>query len=296
MKPAPFEYYSPQTVDDALSLVATLDNNKLLAGGQTLMPMMNFRFLMPDHIIDLGKIAEMQAIKQDGQRLIIGAMTRQRVIERSTLVKQTAPLIPEAYGLVSHRQIRNRGTLGGSLCHLDPSSEQACFLAAQGATLVVRSMKAERRIAIADWVQTYMTPALEPDEMLLSIECDLWAAGHGWSFTEYARRQGDYAIVGVAALVSCDAARRITRLAVAICGVGPAPVRLFDVENQALGMPADEDTIRLVEARAREVDAMGDEHVTSNYRSHLAGVLCRRALESAFSRAVPRAPDDATLG
>jgi carbon-monoxide dehydrogenase medium subunit len=285
MKPAPFEYYSPQTLDEALRLVATLENAKILAGGQTLMPMINFRFVMPDQIIDLNQIDEMQSIRQEGQRLVIGAMTRQRDLERSKRVQQTAPLIPEAYSLVSHRQIRNRGTLGGSLCHLDPSSEQPCFLAAQGATLVVRSTKAERRIAIEDWVQTYMTPALEADEMLTSIECDLWPAGHGWAFTEYARRQGDYAIVGVAALVTLDAARCVTRLALAICGVAPAPVRLVDAEHRLRGMRADEAAIALVESAAREVDAMADAHVTSDYRRHLAGVLTRRALATAFERA-----------
>ncbi|HEY1610925.1 MAG TPA: xanthine dehydrogenase family protein subunit M [Paraburkholderia sp.] len=284
MKPASFEYHSPKNIDEALSLVATLENAKLLAGGQTLMPMINFRFLMPDHIIDLNKIAELQSIRQQGARLVIGAMTRQRDIERSPLVQRTAPLIPEAYALVSHRQIRNRGTLGGSLCHLDPSSEQPCFLAAQGATLCVRGSQGERRVAMQDWVLMYMTPALEPDELLVSIECDLWPEGHGWAFTEYARRQGDYAIVGVAVLATCDAARRLTRVAVAICGVAAAPLRLTEVEQAVLGQPADEDTIRLIAAHATEIDAMADAHVSADYRRHLAGVLTGRALATAFAR------------
>src|SRR5438128_86695 len=130
MKPCAFTYHAPATLDQALAIAATLENAKFLAGGQTLMPMMNFRFVQPDHLIDLNTVSELQGIELMPGRLRIGAMTRQRDIERSDLVRVHAPLIPEAYALVSHPQIRNRGTLGGSLCHLDPASEQPCFLAA----------------------------------------------------------------------------------------------------------------------------------------------------------------------
>lgn len=284
MKPAAFDYHRPKTLDEALQLAAELDDAKLLAGGQSLMPMMNFRFVMPDHVIDLNRIAELSGIDESGSRLVIGAMTRQRDIEQSPLVQHKAPLIPEAYALVSHRQIRNRGTLGGSLCHLDPASEQPCFLAAQGATLVVRSIRGERRIGIGEWAQGYMTPALESDEVLRAIEVDLWPRGHGFSFTEYARRHGDYAIVGVAVLATCDSQRRFTKLAIALCGVGPGPVRLGALERSLEGQFADESALVVAESSARGVDAMSDAHVTSDYRCHLAGVLTRRALASAIRR------------
>lgn len=284
MKPVAFDYHRPTTLDQALHLAAELDDAKLLAGGQSLMPMMNFRFVVPDHVIDLNSVAELGGITEHGTHLVVGAMTRQRDIELSPVVQEKAPLIPEAYALVSHRQIRNRGTLGGSVCHLDPASEQPCFLAAQGARLVVRSLGGERRIAIADWTQGYMTPALEAGEVLRAIEIDLWPNGHGWSFTEYARRQGDYAIVGVAVLATCDRNRRFTKLAIALCGVGPGPLRLYALERSLEGHGADESALRAAEAAAREIETMSDAHVTSDYRCHLAGVLTRRALASAMQR------------
>jgi carbon-monoxide dehydrogenase medium subunit len=284
MKPSAFAYHAPTTLDQALLLASTLDNAKLLAGGQTLMPMMNFRFVQPDNLIDLNTVPELQGIDLLPGKLRIGAMTRQRDIERSELVRRIAPLIPEAYSLVSHPQIRNRGTLGGSLCHLDPASEQPCFLAAQGATLVVRGPRGERRVPIAEWSLGYMTPNLEHDEVLTGIECDVWPPGHGWSFTEYARRAGDYAIVGVAALAECDAQRRIKRLAVALCGIAAGPVRLLDAEMEATGKPADEAAILTLQAAARSIDTMSDAHVSADYRKHLASVLTGRALRVTFAR------------
>jgi carbon-monoxide dehydrogenase medium subunit len=287
MKPSAFAYHAPTTLDEALDLAATLDNAKLLAGGQTLMPMMNFRFVQPDHVIDLNTVTELQGIDLLPGKLRIGAMTRQRDIERSELVQRLAPLIPQAYALVSHPQIRNRGTLGGSLCHLDPASEQPCFLAAQGATLIVCGLRGERRVPMSDWTLGYMTPNLEADEVLTRVECDVWAPDHGWSFTEYARRQGDYAIVGVAVLAACDAQRRITRLAVALCGIAAGPVRLVDVEASAVGRMADDALVACIEAAALGQDAMSDAHVSSDYRQHLAGVLSARAARAAFARMRP---------
>lgn len=284
MKPVDFDLHRPGTLDEALRLAAELDDAKLLAGGQSLMPMMNFRFVVPDHLIDLNGVGELTGIAENGPHLLIGSMTRQRDIELSPLVQRRAPLIPEAYALVSHRQIRNRGTLGGSLCHLDPASEQPCFLAAQGGRLHVRSLRGDRSIDIGDWTQGFMTPALEPDEILRAIEIDVWPAGHGWSFTEYARRQGDYAIVGVAVLAACDARRRFTRVAIALCGVAAGPVRLHGLESALIGQAADEGAARAAESAARELDAMADAHVSADYRRHLAGTLARRALATAMQR------------
>lgn len=284
MKPAAFDYHRPSTLAEALTLIAELEDAKLLAGGQSLMPMMNFRFVMSEHVIDLNGVAELVGIRDAGSHLNIGAMTRQRDIERARLVVEKAPLLPEAYALVSHRQIRNRGTLGGSLCHLDPASEQPCFLAAQGGTLVLRSVRGERRVPAAEWAQGYMTPNLEPDELLTAVELDVWPRGHGWCFTEYARRQGDYAVVGVAVLATCDARRRFTELSIALCGVAPGPVRLHALEQALVGQTADAGAQRKAEAAAREIDAMADAHVSADYRRHLAGVLTRRALATATQR------------
>jgi aerobic carbon-monoxide dehydrogenase medium subunit len=284
VKPCNFEYHAPRTVDEAIQLASTHENSKLLAGGQTLMPMLNFRFAQPDHVIDLNNIRELQGIAVSGNTLRIGAMTRQRDIQHSVEVRAAAPLIPEAYTFVSHPQIRNRGTLGGSLCHLDPASEQPCFLAAQGASLHVQGPSGRRTVPIADWTLAYMTPQIEPEEILVHIDCDLWPKGHGWAFTEFARRQGDYAIVGVAALAACDDRRRISAISVALCGVAAGPVRLSGFEEQAVGQPADDAMIGAAEAAARAVEAMADAHVSSDYRQHLAGVLAGRAVRTAFQR------------
>ena len=144
--------------------------------------------------------------------------------------------------------------------------------------------KGRRTVSIADWTLDYMTPHLEPDEVLVQIDCDLWPEGHGWAFAEFARRQGDYAIVGVAALATCDAQQRVSRIAVALCGVAAGPVRLHDFEAAALGRPADEALVAAVESAAGSVEAMADAHVSSDYRQHLAGVLAGRAIRAAFER------------
>jgi carbon-monoxide dehydrogenase medium subunit len=286
VKPAPFTYHSPATLDQALELVATLENAKLLAGGQSLMPMMNFRFVMPDHLIDLNRIAELAAIEQRGDRLFVGAMTRQHTLQASPLVRELAPLIADAYSHVSHRQVRNRGTYGGSLCHLDPSSEQPCFTAALDGVIEVAGRAGTRQIPMAEWTAMYMTPALAEDELMTGASLSIWPAGHGWAFAEYARRHGDYAIVGVAVLATIDAAGSITRLAIALCGIGAAPLRLAAAEAELVGMAAGEGAIehalRLTESIE---DVMEDAHNTADYRRHLAKVLTGRALRVAFQRA-----------
>ncbi len=284
MKPCNFEYHAPRTVAEAIHLAASLENAKLLAGGQTLMPMMNFRFAQPDHVIDLNTVEELQGLQVAGSTLQIGSMTRQRDIQQSGEARRLAPLIPEAYSFVSHPQIRNRGTLGGSLCHLDPASEQPCFLAAQGARLQIQGPRGARTVGIDDWALGYMTPNLEADEVLTRIDCDLWDEGHGWAFTEYARRQGDYAIVGVAALATCDARQRVSRIAVALCGVAAGPIRLREFEAAMVGQAVDEAVAEQAAMAASAVDALADAHVSSDYRKHLAGVLAGRAVRTAFSR------------
>ena len=288
MKPANFEYHAPSTVHEAATLMASLPDAKLLAGGQSLVPMMNFRFLTPENIIDLNGVSDLSGIAIEGGRLRIGAMTRQRDIELSDLVQRLAPLLPEAYGYVAHKQIRNRGTIGGSLCQLDPASEQPCFAAALDGILTVIKADGEgltaRDIAISDWAQMFLTPALEEGEMLQSISLEIWPQGHGYAFQEYARRHGDYAIVGVAALAASDEAGRLAKVAIAVCGIAAGPVRLSDAEAVLIGRVPDTEAIAIASKAARALDVMGDEHITSEYRQHLAASLTERALRVAFSR------------
>jgi aerobic carbon-monoxide dehydrogenase medium subunit len=288
MKPSEFEYHAPTTIEEAAHLLGTLEDAKLLAGGQSLMPMMNFRYLMSSHLIDLNGVDALTAIDEKNGRLHIGAMARQRDIELAPLVRQRAPLIPEAYKLVSHKQIRNRGTLGGSLCQLDPSSEQPCFTAALDGVLTIArygdGALQLRELPMADWALMYMTSALEEGELLVNVSLEIWPQGHGYAFEEFARRHGDYAIVGVAALCTADAQGRLDRVSVTVCGVAPGPVRLYEVEAALRGRPMNQDSLRLAGDAARELDVMTDAHVSNDYRQHLAGVLTERALQTAFSR------------
>jgi aerobic carbon-monoxide dehydrogenase medium subunit len=284
MKPAPFKYHSPQSVAEALELATTLENAKFLAGGQSLMPMMNFRFVQPDHIIDLNLIDGINAIERRGDRLFIGAMARQRDIERSVVVAETCPIIPEAYHLVSHTQIRNRGTFGGSLCHHDPASEQPCFTAALDGIVIAESKRGRREIPMAEFSQGYMTTAIAADELMVGASLSIWPKGHGYAFIEYSRRHGDYAIVGVAVLMTTDANRRINKIAIALCGVAPGPVRLQAAEKLLIGQAADATQFERAAEVARGIEAMEDAHVTADYRQHLAGVLTGRALTAAAAR------------
>jgi len=288
MKPTEFEYHAPKSLDEAVGLLATLEDAKLLAGGQSLMPMMNFRYLMTSHLIDLNGVAALIGIEEKGGRLHIGSMTRQRDIELSPLITQHAPLIREAYSLVSHKQIRNRGTYGGALCQLDPSSEQPCFTAALDGVLSIAKQEDGRlqlrELPMSDWAQMYMTPALEEGELLAGVSLEIWPQGHGYAFEEFARRHGDYAIVGVAALCTADAQGRLDRVSLAVCGVGPGPVRLLETEAALLGRPMDEAAIRVASDAARQLEVMSDAHVSADYRQHLAGTLTERALRTAFSR------------
>jgi carbon-monoxide dehydrogenase medium subunit len=288
MKPSEFQYHAPTTVDEAARLLGTLEDARVLAGGQSLMPMMNFRYLMTSHLIDLNGVDALTRIEERDGRLHIGAVARQRDIELSPLVTKRAPLIREAYQLVSHKQIRNRGTLGGSLCQLDPSSEQPCFTAALDGVLTIARYEdgavTTRELPMSDWALMYMTPALEEGELLAGISLDIWPEGHGYAFEEFARRHGDYAIVGVAALCTADAQGRLERVSLTICGVAPGPVRMHDVETALHGRPMDESALRIASDAARALDVMTDAHVSTDYRQHLAGVLTERALKTAFSR------------
>jgi len=284
MKPPPFSYHDPRTVADAVALLGRMENAKLLAGGQSLMPMLNMRYVQPDHVIDLNGVDGISHLREAGNALEIGAMTRQRDIEFSDLVRRRCPLMHEAILLVGHRQTRNRGTLGGSLCQLDPAAELVAVAAALDATVGITGPKGRRELPFAEFPAGYMTPALEPDELLTDVRFPLWAKGHGHAFVEFSRRHGDFAVVSAAALLETDRTGRITRASVTIAGTGPAPVRARDVERALVGNKASEKLLRDASESCRRMDAMGDVHAPAPYRQHLAVVLARRALEKAHAR------------
>jgi carbon-monoxide dehydrogenase medium subunit len=290
MKPPPFSYHDPRTIGDVVGLLDSLENAKLLAGGQSLMPMLNMRFVLPDHVIDLNKVDELSYIRESGGALEIGAMTRQRDLEFSDLVHRRCPLMYEAIRLVGHRQTRNRGTLGGSLCHLDPSAELVSVAAALDATVTVRGPGGAREIEFASFPVAYLTPAIEPNELLAGVRFPLWPENHGYSFVEFARRHGDFAIVSAAVLLTEDAAGKITRASVTLGGMGVAPVRARELEQALTGNTADDDKwLREACESCRRIEAMEDIHAPASYRQQLATVMARRAIEQARARLPSRA-------
>jgi aerobic carbon-monoxide dehydrogenase medium subunit len=284
MKPPNFSYHDPRTTAEAVSLLSTLENAKLLAGGQSLMPMLNMRFVLPDHVIDLNRVDGLSYIKERGDVLEIGAMARQRDIEFSDTVKKKCPLMHEAITHVGHRQTRNRGTIGGSLCHLDPSAELVSVAAALDATVSVAGKNGTRSIDFASFPVAYMTPAIELDEMLTAISFPCWPVRHGYAFVEFARRHGDFAIVSAAALIEEDGSGKITRASVTLGGIGPAPVRAYEVERALIGEKTDEKRLTEICETLRSVDVVDDIHAPASYRQQLATVLPRRALLKAHQR------------
>ncbi len=287
MKPPPFSYHDPRTVADAVDLLTNLDNAKLLAGGQSLMPMLNMRYVLPDHVIDLNRVEGLSYITRRDGVLEIGAMTRQRDIEFSEAVAERCPLMAEAIRQVGHRQTRNRGTLGGSLCHLDPAAELVSIAAALDAKVTIAGKSGTREIDFAAFPVAYMTPALEPDELLTAATFPCWPRGHGYAFVEFARRHGDFAIVSAAVLIEEDKSGKIARASVTLGGMGPAPVRAAAVERALIGETIEEKRLRDICEPLRKLDAIDDIHAPASYRQQLATVLPRRALIKAHERIAP---------
>ena len=289
MKPAPFTYHDPRSVAEALDALSTLENARVLAGGQSLMPMMNFRFAMPDHVIDINRIAELSYLRIEGDTLRSGAMTRQRDVEFSTAIAERCAILHEALAHVGHRQTRNRGTLGGSLCHLDPSAELVNIATLLDGTLHVQSKRGGRDVAMDDFAAGYMTTALEPDELLTDITLQLPPRDGGCAFVEFARRHGDFAIVACSACLMLDRGGKIADAKIAISGLGHAPVRPAKIEDALKGESPGAPVLKAAAAEAQTFDAMEDAYVTAEYRKHLARVMTYRALESAAARAAEHA-------
>ncbi|HTZ03711.1 MAG TPA: xanthine dehydrogenase family protein subunit M [Xanthobacteraceae bacterium] len=285
MKPAPFDYHAPRQLKDAAELLATLPNAKILAGGQSLVPMMNFRYLIVDHLIDLGHVEDLRGIAVIDGRLRMGAMMRQRDLEFSPEVARHCPLLAEALQHVGHRQTRNRGTLGGSLAHADPAAELPAVCLALDAILHLASVRGLRAVPFRDFPLGYMATALEPDEMIAAVELPIWRLGHGHGFHEFARRHGDFALAGAAAMLDIGAGGVVRRAALSLFGVAERPVRVDAAEAALLGKVIDPDLIRNAAAAAWLIEPISDIHASGDYRRHLAQVLSGRALVDAARRA-----------
>jgi CO/xanthine dehydrogenase FAD-binding subunit len=285
MKPPRFDYHAPVTVEEALALLARYGaEGKLLAGGQSLVPLLNFRLSRPAALIDLNRIPELAYIREDDGRIRLGAMTRQRAIEFSPLVRQRLPLLSEATALVGHLPIRTRGTIGGSIAHADPSAEYPATLVALEGEVVVRGPRGERVVEAGDLFQSYLTTRLGPDEILSEVRLPVMSRGAGFAFEEFSRRHGDFAIVGIAAVVmgerqGCSRARLVA------AGAGPVPIRLRGAEEVLEGEGLTEAAIEAAGRLAAElVRPDSDVHASADYRRNLTRVLAGRALRRAVAR------------
>ena len=291
MKPPPFAYAAPDTVEEAVGLLTEHADAepRVLAGGQSLIPLMNFRLAKPGYLVDLRNVAGLSGIRRDGDVLVIGAMTRMAEVERSPEVAVAAPLVTEAVGLVAHAPVRNSGTVGGSLAHADPAAELPAVALALDADLVAAGPGGTRVIPAAEFFTGPYSTALAADEILTEIRLPVWPGGH--AFTEFSRVHANFAVVAVAALVELDGngdggGDRIRHAALALAGVAPTPVRATAAERALAGAPADAATIRAAsDAAATSLSPAGDLHASPETRRGLARTYLRRGIELAVARA-----------
>jgi CO/xanthine dehydrogenase FAD-binding subunit len=292
MKPSPFQYYAPTTVEEALEYLTSYGYEaKLLAGGQSLIPTMNFRLAQPAILIDLNPIPQLSYIQLDKEGYLrLGAMTRQRQVERDPLVATHAPLIYETMPHIAHVQIRNRGTFGGSLAHADPAAELPAVTTALEARFRVQSRTGERWLAANEFFVDLFTTALEPEEMLAEVAIPALPPRSGWAFAEMARRHGDYALVGVAAVVTLDDQGRCQKGRLVYLSVGDKPVEAQRAMALLQSQTPSAEAIRAASevAAQEDIEPTGDIHATPAYRRHLAKVLARQTLTQAFERAQPK--------
>ena len=282
MKPAPFEYFRATTVDEAVSaLAASGGEAKLLAGGQSLVPMLNFRLIDAPLFVDINGIEALSGITEtDGGGLRIGALTRHFRLETSGLVRDRFPVLHEAMKHVAHLAIRNRGTIGGSLSHADPAAELPAMAVLLDAVLTVVGPGGERRIAAADFFEAPLTTSLEPDEIVTAVELPGLPPGTGWGFEEFAQRRGDFAVAGVAALVR-KSGGDVTEARIAVFGAHDTPLRATSAEHALMADGID----AAVAVLRAGIEPTNDLHGSADYRRHLAGVLCKRAIDAAMKRA-----------
>ena len=286
MKPPPLDICTPTAVSEALSLLSEYGTDaRLLAGGQSLVPLLNFRLSRPEILIDLNQIAGLSYIKDIGDHLAIGAMTREREIENSDLIGEQAPLLQEATTYIAHLPIRSRGTIGGSLANADPAAEYPAVALALDFVFVALSVRGERRIKASEFFEDILTTVLKPDEILTEIIVPKIPINSGAAFVEIARRHGDFALAGAAAQISFkNGLPYETRLAA--CGAGPTATRLVAAEQIILRDGVSPNSIKAAGAAASAaVDPMADLHASTSYRRRLIGVMVSRAIVKAAERA-----------
>ena len=285
MKPAPFAYVAPRSVAEALAVLAAhAEEAKVLAGGQSLVPLLNMRLARPAVLVDINRIRGLAYLRPRNGMLHVGALTRQRAVETSPLVRRSLPLLLEAVRCIGHPQIRTRGTVGGSIAHADPAAELPAVLAALDGEVLVRGQAGERIIPARSFFTGYLTTALEPTDLLTEIRFPLAGGDTGAAFVELARRRGDFALVGVAAVLRRGEGT-IREARMAFTGVGPGPVRVAEAEGLLAGAtPTGKAFTEAGRAAAARLDPDSDIHASGRYRREMAAALARRALELAWQR------------
>ena len=287
MKPPRFQFCAPHMLDEALTLLDQhAEDTKVLAGGQSFVPLLNMRLAGPAYIVDINHLSELHYIEPEDGYLAIGATVRQRQVERSALVQEKHPLLVEAVKHIGHMQIRNRGTIVGSIAHADPAAELPALLTCLNGEVVAQSSHGERIIKAEEFFTGYLSTALEPGEMLTEVRFPWIVPQAGWAFMEFARRSGDYALVGAAAVVTPASDDRCSSAHIAYFGIAGSPVRGYAVENVLVGTELDDAALDRAAGAARTLvsDDMSDVHATIEYRRVLTAELTRRVLQAAWQR------------
>src|SRR5262245_39178188 len=287
MKPPRFEYHAPRALDEALSLLARHgDGAKVLAGGQSLIPLLNFRLAHPNTLVDINRIGDLAYIRASDDGLAVGALTRQHAVETSREVRSHAPILAEACRFIGHLPIRHRGTIGGSLAHADPASELPAVMVALEAELALARAGSRRTVPVERFFQGPLSTALGPGELLVEVRVPDAPRGTGAAFTEMARRAGDFALVAVAALVTLGASGRCERARIALCGVGPTPIRARAAEDALVGSAPSGAALDEAARRAAEATSPpSDVHGSAAFRRKLAQHFTRAAVAMAAERA-----------
>lgn len=287
MKPPRFHYCAAHMLDEALALLdQNSEDTKVLAGGQSFVPLLNMRLASPTYIVDINHLAELQYIEQEDGYLAIGATVRQRQVERSVLVQEKLPLLVEVIKHIGHVQIRNRGTVVGSLAHADPAAELPALLTCLNGEVLAQSIHGERVIKAEEFFTGYLSTSLEPGEMLTEVRFPLIAPEARWAFLEFARRSGDYALVGAAAVLTPTTDDLCLSAHIAYLGIAGAPIRGYDVEAAIVGTTLDESALGAAAESSRMLvsDDMEDVHASVEYRRVLTGELTKRVLKAAWYR------------
>lgn len=288
MKPAPFAYYAPKTIDEAVEILGRdPDGSKVLAGGQSLVPMMNLRLATIDHLVDLNRIEGLDGVRVDSGRVVIGAGARQSDVERSPAVREALPMLPTALGFVGHFANRNRGTVVGSICHADPAAEMPATWLTVGGELTATGPSGTRTLSSDGFFEGFLTTALEPGEVVTEVSFNTTNGTSAWSFQEVARRHGDFAMVGVATLLSVEGGS-LTEPRIVVFAAGSTPMRMAAAEQLLVGLDANALDDALLDQVAAEVSTAlspsDDVHASGDYRRHVAGVLTRRGLRQSLAR------------